>query len=119
PLPAYAEQAYGDALLYMRRPAAARDAYQRVLAQAPKDLQARYSIFFAYVELEDFTAAYATIDSLVDDEPIWRTYQGDPTRHANAERGYAETVAAQARLYGNQLGEAWARITRLSDAAPA
>src|SRR5262249_14224942 len=42
PLPAYAEQAYGDALLYMRRPEAARDAYQRVLAQTPKDVQARY-----------------------------------------------------------------------------
>ena len=35
------------------------------------------------------------------------------------ERGYAETTAAQARFYGNQLGEAWDRLVRLSDAAPA
>ena len=119
PLPAYAEEAYGDALLYLRRPEEARDAYKRVLAQTPKDMQARYAIFFAYVELEDFAAAYATIDSLVSDEPIWRVYQSDPTRHANSERFYAETMAAQARHYGNQLSEAWDRLIRLSDAAPA
>ncbi|MGL1400203.1 hypothetical protein ACSTI4_24760, partial [Vibrio parahaemolyticus] len=35
PLPAYADQAYADALLYMRRPAAAREAYRRVLAESP------------------------------------------------------------------------------------
>jgi biofilm PGA synthesis protein PgaA len=119
PLPAYAEQAYGDALLYMRRPEAARDAYNRILAQTPKDVVARYSVFFAYVELEDFTAAYATIDSLVSDEPVWRFYRDDPTRHPNPERGYAETMAAQARFYGNQLGEAWDRLVGLSDTAPA
>ena len=118
-MPAYAEQAYGDALLYMRRPEAARDAYNRVLAQTPKDVQARYAVFFAYVELDDFTAAYATIDSLVSDEPIWRYYRDDPTPQPNPERGYAETTAAQARAYGNQLGEAWDRLVRLSDAAPA
>ena len=28
-------------------------------------------------------------------------------------------TAAQARFYGNQLGDAWARITKISDAAPA
>lgn len=119
PLPAYAEQAYADALLYTRRPEEARAAYGRVLAQSPKDVQARYGTFYAAVELDDFTTAYAVIDSLVNDEPVWRYYQNDPTRHDNPDRAYAETTAAQARLYGDQLGEAWARITRLSDAAPA
>ena len=119
PLPAHAEQAYGDALLYMRRPEAARDAYNRILAQSPKDVVARYAVFFAYVELNDFTAAYAAIDSLVSDEPVWRYYRDDPTPQPNVERGYAETTAAQARAYGNQLGEAWDRLVRLSDTAPA
>lgn len=119
PLPAFAEQAYADALLYMRRPEQARDAYNRVLAQYPNDVQARYGAFFAAVELEDFASAYATIDALVNDEPVWRHYQNDPTRQANPERGYAVTMAAQARYFGNQLGEAWDRLIRLSDAAPA
>jgi biofilm PGA synthesis protein PgaA len=70
PLPAFGEQAYADSLLYMRRPEQARDAYNRVLAQYPSDVQARYGAFFAAVELEDFASAYATIDSLVNDEPV-------------------------------------------------
>jgi biofilm PGA synthesis protein PgaA len=119
PLPAYVDQAYGDALLYLRRPEEARDSFARVLAQSPKDIQARYGQFYAAVELEDFTTAYAAIDTLVADEPIWRHYKNDPTRHDNPERAYAEVTAAQARLYGNQLADAWARITKISEAAPA
>ena len=119
PLPAYAEQAYADALLHLRRPEEARDAYKRVLAQAPKDVQARTGLFYASAELEDFTTAYAVIDSLVDDVPIWRFNRNDPTRHPNPARGHVETMAAMARFYGNQLGEAWDRLVRLSDAAPA
>jgi len=119
PLPAFAEQAYGDALLYMRRPEDARDAYNRILAQSPKDVQARYGAFFAAVELDDFTTAYTTIDLLTSEQPVWRSYRNDPARHDNPERGYAETMAAQARYYGNQLGEAWDRLVKLSDAAPA
>ncbi len=119
PLPPYAEQAYADALLSLRRPREARAAYERVLAATPKDVAARYGVFYAATELEDYSAAYATIDALVDDEPVWRTYKDDPTRYDNADRQYAEVTAAQARFYGNQLGEAWARITKIADAAPA
>ena len=119
PLPQNAEEAYADALLYLQRPAAAREAYERVLAQSPKDVQARYGKFYASVETEDFATAYATIDNLVGDEPTWRTYKDDPSRYDNPERAYAQVTAAQARFYGNQLGEAWDRITKFSDAAPA
>ena len=119
PLPQYAEQAYADALLYLQRPEDARAAYERVLAQSPKDILARYGKFYASVEMEDFTTAYATIDDLVGDEPTWRGYKDDPTRYDNPDRAYVEVTAAQARYYGNQLAEAWERITKFSDAAPA
>jgi biofilm PGA synthesis protein PgaA len=119
PLPQYAEEAYADALLYMQRPGDARAAYERVLAESPKDVLARYGKFYASVEMEDFTTAYATIDALVNDEPTWRGYKDDPTRYGNPDRAYAEVTAAQARYYGNQLAEAWDRITKFSDAAPA
>ena len=125
PLPPYAEEAYADALLYLRQPEEAQAAYRRVLAANPKDvtgetrIKARYGLFYAAVELEDFDTAYATIDALVQDEPIWRTYRDDRSRHANPDRAYAEVTAASARYYGNQLADAWARITRIADAAPA
>src|SRR3954451_4908730 len=119
PLPSYADEAYADALLYLRRPEEARVAYERVLAASPKDVNARYGLFYSSDEAEDFTTAYAAIDGLVNDEPIWRSYSGDPTRHANVDRGYAEVTAAQGRFYGNELAESWSRITRIADAAPA
>ncbi len=80
---------------------------------------ARFGLFYAAVDLEDFDTVYAMIDSLVDDEPLWRTYRDDPTRYPNPDRAYAELAAASARYYGNQLADAWARITRIVDAAPA
>lgn len=119
PLPQYAEEAYADALLYMRRPEDALAAYERVLAQSPKDVLARYGLFYTAVELEDFAAAYSAIDGLVNDEPIWRSYSGDATRYDNAARAYAEVTAAQGRSFANQLADAWQRIIRITDAAPA
>jgi biofilm PGA synthesis protein PgaA len=118
-LPAYVEVAYGDALLYLRLPEQARDAYNRVLAANPKDAAARYGLFYAALDLEDFATAYAVIDGLVDDQPIWRLYADDPTRYTDPDRAYAEVTAARARLYGSQLAEAWARITKIAEAAPA
>ena len=120
PLPTYADQAYGDALLYMHRRKDARDAFERVLAVEPRNVPARYGQFFSSIELEDFRTAYAAVDILLKgDEPIWQTFVNDPTRYPNIERTTAEVAAADARLYGNQLGEAWDRITVLNRAAPA
>jgi biofilm PGA synthesis protein PgaA len=120
PLPLYAEQAYGDALLYMRRRQEARAAYDRILASDPHNVPARYGQFFVAVELEDFPTAYAAVDLLLSrEEPVWRRFVDDATRYANLERTTAEIAAADARLYGNQLGEAWDRISVLARAAPA
>ncbi len=119
PLPQYAEEAFADALLYVRRPEEALAAYRRVLAQSPNSVEARYGQFYSAVELEDFTTAYATIDAMVVDEPIWRGYRDDPSRYTNSERASAEVTAAQGRFYGNQLGDAWVRISGIADAAPA
>jgi biofilm PGA synthesis protein PgaA len=125
PLPPYADEAYADALLYLRHPKQARAAYRRVLAAGPGRvsddtlLNARYGVFYASVELEDFKTAYATIDALVRDLPIWRTYHNDPTRQSNPDRAFAEITQANSRFYGNQLAKAWDEIVRISDAAPA
>jgi biofilm PGA synthesis protein PgaA len=121
PLPSYAEEAYADALLYLRRPEDALAAYRRVLAANPAATRTepRYGVFYAAVEIEDFCTAYEAIDALVNDQPIWRTYRDSPARNTNPDRTYAEVTAARARFFGSQLADAWARITRIADAAPA
>ena len=86
----------------------------------PRTCPARYGVFFAYVELEDFTAAYATIDALVADEPVWRYYRDDPTpppqSRARLRRDDGGPGALLRQPARRGLGP---HCVRLSDAAPA
>jgi biofilm PGA synthesis protein PgaA len=118
-LPPYALEAQADALLYLHRPKEARAAYEAVLAADPANKDARYGLFYAQVETEDFDAAYATIDSLAAAEPVWRTFEDDPTRYPNPDFTDAALTAGLARFYGDQLGDALDRIAPLASAAPA
>lgn len=118
-LPSYVEQAYADALLYLRKPKAALAHYESVLKRDPRNVQARYGQFYAAVESEDFGTGYAAIEILMQDEPLWRVYAGDPTRYPNPERTTVEVTGAKGRLYAGEVSAAWDRISALSDAAPA
>lgn len=118
-LPAYIEQAYADALLYLHRPKEALAHYEAVLKREPRNVEARYGQFYAAVENEDFKTGYAAIDVLMKEEPVWRVYSGDPTRYPNQERTTAAVTGAKGRLYAGEVSEAWERISPLADAAPA
>jgi len=118
-LPPYAARAYADALLYLHRPREARAAYEAALKDDPADLDARYGLFYAEVEAEDFAAAYRTIDGILADSPPWKQYRDDPSRHSNPDYASAALAAGMARLYGDQLGAAQERIAPIAAAAPA
>ncbi|WP_395021557.1 poly-beta-1,6 N-acetyl-D-glucosamine export porin PgaA [Dongia sp.] len=118
-LPPYAEQALADALLTLRRPKQAIPSYQIALAADPSNLDARYGLFYAQVEAEDFDAAYRTIDELLATQPPWRGYKDDPSRHPNPDYADAVLASGLARLYGDQLGAAQERVAPLAEAAPA
>ncbi len=119
PLPAYADQAYADALLYCRRPEAALAAYDRVIAVDPGNIQARYGRVFALVEQEQLTQAFLAADAIVDAEPRFRARAGGPATIPNAEHGYAAQLAAEVRLWGNRLAEGHDRLRPLVAGAPA
>jgi biofilm PGA synthesis protein PgaA len=118
-LPPYVEQALADALLTLHRPKEAIPLYENTLKADPANLDARYGIFYAEVEAEDFDAAYGTIDALLASQPAWRFYQEDPSRHPNPDHADATLAAGLARLYGDQLGAAEDRVAPLAAAAPA
>ncbi|HWT98284.1 MAG TPA: poly-beta-1,6 N-acetyl-D-glucosamine export porin PgaA [Terriglobales bacterium] len=118
-LPPYAREARADALLYLQHPKEAMPDYQAVLADDPSDLNARYGLFYAAVEAEDFTAAYHTIDELVAQRATWRRFVDDPSRYPDPDYSFAALTAAQARQYGDQLQEAEDRMAPLVAAAPA
>lgn len=117
-LPAHAQASLAGALLQLKRPAEAAALYRTALAAQPGDWDATLGLFYALVETEDFAAAYALIDGALGDEPAGIRYAGEGAPRDNPNKvGYAAT-AALARLYGDQLAAAWARIGPLAAAAP-
>jgi biofilm PGA synthesis protein PgaA len=118
-LPPYAARARADAFLYLQRPEEAAAAYQHVIAGNPDDRDARYGLFYAQVESEDFNAAYKTIDDLVTRQPANDVYVDDPSPKPNSDYWDAVIGAALARFYGDQLSDAEDRIAPIAAAAPA
>jgi biofilm PGA synthesis protein PgaA len=118
-LPVYAREALADALLYLHRPEEAGAEYDAVLAAAPQDENARYGRFYAAVEMEDFTRAYAVADALLADSPVWRYAADGPARYANPSYTYAALRAAQVRLWGDEVADGWGRLSPLVHGAPA
>ncbi len=117
-VPAYVLGPVGDAYLYLRQPEAARDTYLIALKETPDDFEIRRQLFFAYVECDDYDNAYATIDKLRDDQPMWYYLKGEPERQANANRMMAEIDAGNARLYSGELADASDRLQPIADNAP-
>ena len=114
PLPAYATHALADALIYERHPGEALVAYETVLKADPTNLRAQYGRVFALVEAERLSDAMAAADEIAKSQPAYRE-----RKSANSEYVYAATLAAEIRLWANDVGEGYARLKALSDAAPA
>ncbi len=117
-VPAYVLGPVGDAYLYLRHPEAARDVYLEALKSTPDDFEIRRQLFFAYVECDDFYNAYATIDKLRDDQPMWYYLKGEPERQPNSNRMVTEIDAANARLYSDELQKSSEMLTPVANNAP-
>ena len=117
--PAYVRQAEADALLALRRPDEALAAYTEVLTVDPGNREATVGRFFAEVEIEDFAAAFATVDALAAREPEALRLPLDPAPRPNREWLDAHILAANARSYADMQADAWRRIEPLADGAPA
>ena len=118
PLPAYATEALADALLYERRPTEALAAYEAVISADPSNLNPQYGRVFALVETERLSEAVAAIEAMVTAQGTFVGYAGGPATFPNQERGYAETLAAEVRLWANDTDGGYARLETLARAAP-
>ena len=118
-MPGYAREAAADAYLYVRQPETAEALYRALLAAEPRNHRTRLSLFYALIDQERLREAYAVIDALQADTALWTGFGGDARRYDNPEKLEAMRTAALARYYGDQLQEAWQRITPLAALAPA
>lgn len=114
-VPNYALRAAGDAFLYLRLPSEAHACYQAVLARDPDDYNAKIGVFYAVVELDDFDAAFAIIDTLADAEPEL----GAAGDRENPRKAAADVLAAMARAYAGDSAHAQTRLEAMLAAAPA
>jgi biofilm PGA synthesis protein PgaA len=117
-IPGYALVAAADAYLYFRQPETARDLYLRGLAVDPHNPDTRLALFYAYVDLDDFDAAYRQVDTAAADQSIWLYLKGLNDPIENPERATADLAAADARLYADELAEANRRVAAMAEAAP-
>ncbi len=117
-IPRYALVAVADAYLYFRHPKKARDLYLEGLEVDTHNPETRLALYYAYLDLEDFAAAYRQVDAESADQPIWHYLKGLSEPVENPDRATADLTAAYARLYGDELVEAHRRITAMADVAP-
>ncbi len=116
--PAYVRNSAAAAYLYVERPEVALELYQSVLADDSNDPDASLGLFYTLVELERHREAYAHIDALDRREPPFRGFTDTGATYENPSKLDTALAAALARYYGDQLGEAWKRVSALSEAAP-
>lgn len=120
-MPDYVLAAVADAFLYSKQPGQAKKLYLQILSHQPKDFETQLALFYTLIELEDFKAAYKLIDDLDQGQPTWLVYKENGRRQyePNPRKITAASVAAVARMYGEQPARAEARLKPLYDMAPA
>lgn len=114
--PGYVLATAGQAYLAQRQPEQARDLFLRALEQEPNDFATRLSLFYAYVEAEDYDHALPLIDALAAAEPVW--LGTPPDRRPNAAKLRADITAANARAFADDLPGAERRLAPLAEQAP-
>jgi biofilm PGA synthesis protein PgaA len=117
-LPIYVRQAEADALLALRRPAEAYTAYNDVIEAQPQNQAAKIGRFFTEVEMEDFDAAFVTIDKLAAAQTRVQQAGSDSESWPNPAWLGDQVTAALARSYGGMNAEAWSRLNSLAEQAP-
>ncbi len=116
--PAYVLHAAGDAYLYLKQPEKARLILEQALALQKNNIEIETTLFYAYLETEEYKKALAFIDQVAKSKKTWLTSAGSKERRWNPEKLQIDITAALARAFTGNLSEGEERLTRLAAAAP-
>lgn len=117
--PPYVLAVVGDAYLSLRQPQQAVVLLEQSISGYAGDLDAQYSLYYAYLEAGQYEKSLAHIDRLVASLPQWTWPPGSKERELNLDRLYAQTVAAMARAYVGKLDIAEHRLEAQLARSPA
>lgn len=115
-VPDYALTAAGDAYLYEEEPEKALGIYRDVAGRNPNDFNTRLALFYAYVELDDFTRALEVIDELAAQQAPWLA--AGRQRRPNPKKQIAEIATAYGRALADDLSGAQERFESMLLIAP-
>ncbi|HZA29422.1 MAG TPA: tetratricopeptide repeat protein, partial [Gammaproteobacteria bacterium] len=115
-VPDFALAAAGDACLYEGQAERALAIYRDMAERNPTDFDTRLALFYAYVELDDFTRALQVIDKLAADEAPW--LPAGRQRRPNPRKQTAKIAAAYGRALADDLPGAQQRLESMLLIAP-
>jgi biofilm PGA synthesis protein PgaA len=117
-LPPFVALAVGEAYRGVERPEDALRVLEPVAETNPRDVELAFALIHTYLDLEEYTAAYALTERLTSEAPLLNTEQGSAVVKGNPQRLRAELVAGVADAYGDQLVAAQERFEALLADAP-
>jgi biofilm PGA synthesis protein PgaA len=118
-IPCYVLIPIGDAYIYLEEPEKSRDIYLETLNKCPKNFNARMSLFYAYIETEEWDKAFKTIDSLNAEQVEWRHSKSRKKVGENPRKLQTEMTATMARAYADRPDLAQKRLEEMLGIAPA
>jgi biofilm PGA synthesis protein PgaA len=125
-LPTHVMIALADAYLYLEQPELAKKVYLDALQQSPKSFSLRLSLFYAYLEAENYNDSEQMIKALVSEQALRQVkkYYNPQTKKfkilskGNPNKTQAESVLALSNAYFGDLQTAEKHAKFLSDSAP-
>ena len=117
-LPPFVVLAVGEAYRGVERPDAALRIVEPAAKANPRDVELAFSLIHTYLDLEEYSAAYALTEQLTSEAPLLNAEPGSTVVKGNPQRLRAELVAGVADAYGDQLVAAQERFEALLAEAP-
>ncbi len=117
--PPYVQAAAGESYLSLRQPERAIELLEPAIEKYPDDLDARYALYYAYLESGRYEKSLAYIDALADSLPAREWRPDNKEWEWSVDKLYARTIAAQARAHVGRLDVAAGRLEELLEQAPA
>ncbi len=119
PFPPYVLAAAGEARLALRQPERAVALLERAVDGDPHNLDARYALYYAYLESGQPERAVEYIDHLAASLPPRNWLPGSREPQWSSDWLYARSVSAQARAAMGRMDMAEQRLRALANEAPA
>ena len=110
--------AVSDAYRREHRPRDSLCVLQTAAGANAESLELQFALIYTYLDLDDFTAAFALADQLSGRLPLANSVAGSTVVKGNQDRLRAELTAGIAYAYGDQLARAEKRFEDLLRQAP-